>query len=276
MKLNLQLFAEETGDQEPQIPEELLGLPNQELVKEILEEEGLAEKEPVPEQEEPQQVSGEDLGFWKKKAEEMEKAMYEERAKRKTMRKDLDSLNQYVLRLQQNQLEGQKPKAQEPVDPLVQVVDGVVSKKLGSDPSLREVRDYIRNQREQQEMLQWAERSQREAQSRYGDFDDVTAPVVSAARQNPELARYILTQADPAEFAYTLGVRLKFEEMRQQEAQKRNGRLQEIAKHPRAAQVRGASSISPAGVDPDQMSVAEWEELKQANPQLVKKLLMGG
>jgi len=169
-----------------------------------------------------------------------------------------------------------KPKAQEPVDPLVQVVDGVVSKKLGSDPYLREVRDYIRNQREQQEMLQWAERSQREAQSRYGDFDDVTAPVVSAARQNPELARYILTQADPAEFAYTLGVRLKFEEMRQQTEQKRNGRLQEIAKHPRAAQVRGASSISPAGVDPDQMSVAEWEELKQANPQLVKKLLMGG
>lgn len=274
MKFDLQLFAEDNGVQEPQIPEELIGLPNQELVKEILEEEGLAEKEPAIDQEESEQPTNEGLDFWKKKAEEMEKAMNAERAKRKTMRKDLDSLNQYVLRLQQTQLEGQKAK--EPVDPLAQMVDNVVSKKLGSDPSIREVRDYIRNQREQQEMLQWAERSQREAQTRYGDFDEVTAPVVSAARQNPELARYILTQADPAEFAYTLGVRLRFEEMRQQEAQKRNGRLQEIAKHPRAAQVRGASSISPSGVDPDQMSVAEWEELKQANPQLVKKLLMGG
>lgn len=276
MDFELQRFSQD-GGQEPEIPDELQGLPNQELVQEIMEEESLAaaeqgEQEPAGQA----KLKPEELDFWKRKAEEMEKAMYEERGKRKAMRRDYDELNRFVHRLQQERPEATAAPSGQQADPLAQVVDTAVHSRLANDPALRELHDYVRSQQEQAQVIQWAEKSQQEARQRYSDFDEVIAPVVEAAQNHPELAAYVLSQTDPAEFAYTLGIRVKFEELRQQEQQRKTAKLAEMAKHPRAMQVKGASSFASGDVDPDGMSVEEWDDLKRNNPHLIRKLLMGG
>lgn len=274
MDLDLQLFAEESGPQEPQIPEELLGLPNQELVKEILEEENPAGGESAGAEDNPPADGAVDPDFWKKKAEDMEKAMYEERAKRKNLRRDLDNLNKVVLKLQQNQISALTPKQEEEyIDPLVQEAVIRAKQEWSADPALQEVRGYVQAQREQRLVLQRAEEAEAQARQKYADFDEISGPIIEVARQNPDLARFILTQDDPGEVAYTLGIRYKFEAERQEAQARTTEKLGQIAKHPRAGQVRGAAAVATAEIDPDAMTADEWDKL---DPKVRKKLLMGG
>lgn len=285
MVFDLQWFADSDGGQGPDIPEELQGLPNRELVAEILREEGLAESQtdadageqaaeaeagqPERSAEARTEVKGEEMEFWRKKAEQMERAMYEERERRK---KERDLREAAERRLQ----DGEKARQQAQLEPWKREVMSLVDEKLRSVPALQQLHGYFERQEQERQMATFLEAKQYEARQRYPDFDEVTAPIVTAVKQSPELARYFLGQEDPAEAAYTYGIRFKFEQARAAEQQKQAGKLEQMVRHLRAGQVNGSAGLSPEGVDPDKMSTAEWEELRQTNPKLIQKLLMGG
>lgn len=163
-------------------------------------------------------------------------ALHEERARRKELQDRLDRREREFQAMARMQLEQaraiqQRPgpvQPPEPVDPLTQLVEQKLAERLKP----------FEEQRARTAALQENEarisRFEAEAKQKYADYDDVVAPVMNwmteqakKAQQGDQQAAaglgFVLGQANPAEAAYTMGIRLKFEQMKAVQGQNVSG-----------------------------------------------------
>lgn len=202
-------------------------------------------------------------------------ALHEERTKRKELQDRLDRIQrerdelarlqvEVLKRMQAQPQVLQAPQAP-PADPLEELIERKLSQKLKPVEEKIHASDALR---ETEARIAAAEAS---ARQKYADYDEVVQPVMAwmgeqakAAQMGDQRAHqamgFILGQPNPAEAAYTMGVRFKYEQMMRQ---------QQDRSSPGPGSIPGAAGGQPADISnlsTEQMAAAAKAQAAAAFP----------
>lgn len=236
-------------------------------------------------------------------------ALHEERARRKELQDRLDRLEQQNQEMARMQLEQARAMQQrpgpaqlpEPVDPLDQLVEQKLAERL------RPFEEQWARTAALQENEARISRFEAEAKQKYADYEEVVGPVMNwmteqakKVQQGDQQAAaglgFVLGQANPAEAAYTMGIRLKYEQMRRgqnapgeatpvavakgnntptpSEQQAGSAKAQQAVDFPRGLELGGNSGGSAKVIseaDLSRMSPDDWKKLpKDQRARLLK------
>lgn len=202
-------------------------------------------------------------------------ALHEERTRRKELQERLDRIQRErdelarlqveVLKRMQAPAQAPQVKPEVPADPLEELIERKLSQKLKPVEEKIHASDALR---ETEARIAAAEVS---ARQKYADYDEVVKPVMAwmteqakAAQMGDQRAHqamgFILGQPNPAEAAYTMGVRFKYEQMM---------RKQQGKTSPGQGSVPGAVGGKPAehsNLSAEQMAASEKAKVAAAFP----------
>lgn len=202
------------------------------------------------------------------KARELEQRLEELRKKQEEYQKQFQEMQRQLYEAamanRQAQSKQQEQISQEP-DPLRDIVLEHVKPLI--DPILEERRQREQMQQMMQQMGQNAIECEKRAKQKYEDYEERTKEVFAFAAQraqqgDPSYALDILSQRDPAEYAYNLAYRLEAQKPKKQTSQNTGmqdsttKKIEAISKHPRTGLVPGGGGGNESNL------VAKLEKIK--------------
>ena len=222
----------------------------------------------------------------KRKAESERAKQYESQLTE--TRKHNEELQKQYMEMQKQLLETVTANKKTPVeeeevaDPLRDTVLGYVKPLI--EPFQKEREEQEKKQGEMAQMGQRATESEKRARGRYEDYEERTKDIFAFAKQraaqgDPSYSLDILSQKDPAEYAYNLSFRLekqKGNKGKEAPDDQTNQKLEAIAKHPRAGKVPGGGGTDApnlaAKLEKVNMGEMKWGDL---TPEEQKRALNG-
>ncbi|EAX47550.1 hypothetical protein TcarDRAFT_1285 [Thermosinus carboxydivorans Nor1] len=196
-------------------------------------------------------------------------ALHEEREARKMLQQQMMMLQQQLMQMQEKV--AQPAKQQQEEDPLAALVRQQLESALPQYlKPVSEVQQLIKQMQEEQAIRQRVIQSEANARAKYPDYDEVVEPVRQRVMSDPDFAKLILQMPDPAEFAYLFALGQQAQAQRLQQGKAKVQKLEQAAAMPRSMQIKGGAG--PAEYESIDDLIENFDKLTPAQQQKLLKL----
>lgn len=188
------------------------------------------------------------------KAKEYEKNLADIRKQNEELQRQFSEMQKQLIEAAQSNRKPVQPEQGPEPDPLRDAVLGYVKPLI--EPFQQERQQKEQTQKTLSEMQKVAAESEKRAREKYEDYEDRTKSIFQYAREraaqgDPSYALDIMSQRDPAEYAYTLSYRLGAvkKQAGAKPPQNTQSKIEAIANHPRAGMVVGGGGTEETSLD---------------------------
>lgn len=173
-------------------------------------------------------------------------ALHAERQQRQQLQQQVTQLMQQFTDLQK--LQSAKPAAaDQSTDPLAAMIAQQLERVVPQFMTpIQQMQQQFQQMQQQQAFQQRVMQSDARARAKYPDYDQVTAPILTRAQQDPVFAKTIMAMPDPGEYAYLMALGMQAQTQRVATGQEQTQKMQQMATMPRSSQIQtgGGGSVS--------------------------------